>query len=1776
MSDTKQRIAEYKQLLPGLKERIVAVALLLVISLTMVTTTTFAWVVLSRSPEVTGVTTNIASNGNLEIALATGDGKTAPGESKVGDSSASENQSIVGANVTWGNMINLNDPAYGLDNLVLRPAQLNTASLLDSPLYGAVYGEDGRITQLSTNFAYASWISPTDEKPGYFEVSDKLGVRAISSTKIEAVDAEAKYVNMVSAAKNQNLAAANAYAALANNTSYMQSLATMMGLYMTARMNPDDATLSNPDCAVADIQNLRDMYAAFLKCFDQEAEAMAALVNLTLFLQYGDGNTPYTKEDIYGTTTAELKANGIQITSLDQFKKDRTTIATDLEKLKTIASSGTSLKWKDSGLNDIVNNLVNVGACTIGKDNTPISSIGASNAANYISGTQEARITNGILYRFEERTGGYIEVKNLEISAKVKRLGITIPATVKANIQTTAPRDYNLFTNDLTFAESLNDGNYKGGIEVAQDTFGLAVDFWVRTNAAYHGLVLEGNLLTEREEVRATGKDPNGNTVELFTLTISGEDEEGNSGSYTVDLYQLTENNVTTWYNADTHTKVTEEDLGGNTPVPKMETVITVVGYEGENRVWNGEGYSTILSTDNTTQGAGSCYVYYADTPEDQARSLKLLEAMNVAFVDDKGKLMASAIMDTEHFYANNGKVIVPLVLDPGNSVNFGTDDTSGEPIYAITALEQNVATRITAIVYLDGTKLTNDMVLAAADIQGQLNIQFGATPSLSGMENEDLMSKVLTVSASVDQASFDYDTATEPMTTNVTVHVDGDAPSTVEAFFLRAISDTQGSREEMMTFTKNADGDWVAPYTFKVPGKYVLRSVRLDGVEYDLKEPPVVKVAGFAVASLSCTQATDNHITVMTADGSHPVDLTLRFAADDEKKLPKTVQGRFLHDEDGSAVNINFTYNATTGLWSGRATFLTSGDYTMQYLVLDGEYSELDSELWQTASVTLGMRVAVYTTSPHNFKYLGEEMAENQKLLGMQVVIMDNEGNEIGGLQGVKLIYSMAGSISRTMDTDADINEDGKPDGAPWNGSYYVGTFDAITAGPGIWKFARVTVTINEKVNTITTATTSPTFTIMSPEPPEYSDHITVANQFRPNNDATMNAQITNSAAATVQAYIIKTGAAEGVWVDGTIGSPITTTDGKSANHWNFKVPTDAGGNQQGTWTLTQLKLWNVFSADGDQYTEEAPLILDVPAGNTTTVSTSISVSFGENGQNQSFGKDAAGNVTATFMTSHTFEGLFVDITDGAKAPLLDADGNLMVSNVILVLAYTSGTSETYGGYKSDALSNATEGATISVRFKPDSTNNTRFVQDAYYLGDALSPTQVEWISGAAPIQFAGKYETGTLEITVGTTTYTYKGTKDNNTENTKALPANAPVLEVWSKAPTVKVSSINPASGTTYRVYSVSNPDTESQLLTGDFFKKSDYSAVVYLYTPLNNALTVTEPEVTLSLTGIPLDAKASMVFSTSNTNSVNSTFTFGNVNNALAATTTVGKATDGSSAWSGTTYPVLYPAGKMEQNTITVEYGGITYTVSLSDTVTIEQPQAPAAVEYVGIPDTYTGTKPPEVMGDGAMVTVTLPQLTWTATSEEAADNSATWSAYTAVETISDGKVYGYKNYKTRDFLIITTEHRDYQYYEWTKFQSSYTGVINVYEQEMQINQWIINGKTYNAGQTITLTGEGKFMATAVVTSVGEKKLVNTIEQTSYKYLYGYVKGEEVKDAELAGNFSHTPSGTKIGNTVTSSSGAYPSTKIADPTKANANTGTIGTNMTENSSDYQQFWP
>lgn len=1516
MTETQRRIRAYKRALPELRERVVAVALLLAMSASMLASASFAWLTISRNPEVTGVNTTVAANGNLELALASTNefGITeAPGESQVGDSSAAEGQSVTASNITWGNLVNLSDPSYGLENLTLRPAQLNVVSLLDSPLYGAVYNTDGRITQLTSNFAYTTWKKESVNAdgmtvPAHFEVSSDLGVRAISSTKIEAVGADLAYATMLESANAKNLAAGSTYTSMAGNTVYMQSLANMMGKYMTSRMD-NDGTYKNPTIASGDIQNLRDMYKQFLVAFDNEALAMAELLNIQQFLAKGAGNyTAYKQEDIFTLTESELTAQGLKLSNLKQFQDDRNTIYEDYKKLEDLATKG-DLLWLDSEINTIVNNLVNVGLCEIEKNGirTTVNGIisqGADAALGYLGTGNTAIITNGILYNFELRTGAYINVKAMKINVSIKRSFINTTRPVTADIHTAATEVkndqgeiYTLFNNDMVYTKSLNTGEFKGGIPVAEDTYGLAIDLWVRTNASNSYLTLEGNILTEPKEVEPTIKTPSGETVNLYTLTRTTTADDGSSFVETIDVYQgkvidTDENGVTStvdaWFYADNHSVCTLE--AGESPTKKKETIHVVIGYEGENRIWNGEGIG--LSTDATTQGSGSCYVYYADTPEDRARSLKLLQAFKVAFVSADGRKLGSAVMDTEKYYAENGRVIVPLVMDANDSI-YLSEDT-----YAITELQQNEPTRITAIIYLDGTKLTNQDVLSASDIQGRLNIQFGSNAEMQPIENEKLENQILTVSAAVDKHEFDYDTATGPMTTNVEVLVDGAEPSTVEAQFLRQISATQGSREAMMSFTKSAEGKWVSNYTFTSPGTYVLRSVRLDGVDYDLQVPQEVVIKGFSIASLSCDQAANNHVNIMSISGTGSVDLKLRFATEDPDKMPKTVQGRYLR-EDGSAVNVNFRYNSNSGLWTGSATFHISGDYSMEYLLLDGDYVELtaDSGLRQTASVTLGMRVEVETGSPLSFKYVPSEMADNEKLLSMRVLVKDNGGNVLPGRSNVKLTYNMKGSSIKTMDTDL-----------TWNGTYYVGNL--TTTGAGVWQFGSVSV----DGNILNTATRSPTFTILSPEPPEYYGQDTATYQYAPGNDAKMDVQITNSEAAAVQARIVKSGGSE-YWVMGTIGGEFTTSDGKPVNHWTFEVPKDANGYQDGNWQMTELRLWDVFAADGTEYTEESPMVVDLSAtNNKTKVVNRVYVTFAD-GQSKDFGKDANGNVVATFMTSHTISGLNVDIKDFEGNPV---DG---VTDVMLTFAYQTGSSETYGGYTNGNLSNATDGATVTVPLNQQNGINYAQSEDKTLL-------------------YAGNYNTiFSFKVAGG--------------EGKPALAINPPVFTVWSKKPTLTVSGISPtdsnATKITWSMKDANGCDSDAPIFTATDNKQSsytEYAATVYAKATVDNSTqhngSFTRPTLTLKVAGVDSESTVSAILPAGGASAVTFTRTGNGTVQATLGTTASIKT------WTTTlifthTLNAYYGHGTQTINSMTITKGGITYTVTLDHPLTITNPSS-----------------------------------------------------------------------------------------------------------------------------------------------------------------------------------------------------------------------------------------
>ena len=179
MAKTKRKV----KMPSKIRSKMMAAVAMLLVSLILMISTTYAWFTLSTAPEVKNITTTVAGNGSLEIALMPEDGLL--GSIKNGFSSTAVvggTVAIKEANTTWGNLLTLsengNDP-YGLDSITLMPATLNQqaanvgypgASILGT----AGYGFDGRTTTLVYDMVNKSY----NGESGKFNADD-FGVRAI-------------------------------------------------------------------------------------------------------------------------------------------------------------------------------------------------------------------------------------------------------------------------------------------------------------------------------------------------------------------------------------------------------------------------------------------------------------------------------------------------------------------------------------------------------------------------------------------------------------------------------------------------------------------------------------------------------------------------------------------------------------------------------------------------------------------------------------------------------------------------------------------------------------------------------------------------------------------------------------------------------------------------------------------------------------------------------------------------------------------------------------------------------------------------------------------------------------------------------------------------------------------------------------------------------------------------------------------------------------------------------------------------------------------------------------------------------------------------------------------------------------------------------------------------------------------------------------------------------------------------------------------------------------
>lgn len=618
-----------------IKSKLVAAVCMLLVSCIMMVSSTYAWFTLSTAPEVKGISTSVGSNGNLEIALSPTDGDG----TKVGDYAiGADVNDWVAKNLTWGNLLDLSDERYGLQNWTLSPSQLiiSGGKLGAAPLAIPEYGSDGRVTSLN--------MSDVSMESGY-------GVRPVGSASGLSAQAAQLKASLADIINYANKATEVASKSLNENGQAMASI-------MVQHAKAGEGDSNNYGAFVADLQKLTGaldesvdymkeairaalIVAACAADYDNEAAFESAVGAIktadiaTLISTAGEqASAAYTAIGAVATAVSQAQEAADGLSADNASWTQVSGVVTKLMNTTGVKISGYSIadiKAQMSDMNFLLGLATN---CRI--------ELGENSGVYYDIAEIAGNITASTTATVDGGTMGVVTLKNVIITT-------TFTGNPQLTLMHTALKG--------TSAGSAGEGSNNAVI----DTFyGYIIDFMFRTNAA------DSNLLLQTD---------------------------------------------------------------------------------GAQRVYDD-------STNTATQGAGSTFTF-TTTNEKQVATLKgMIQALRVVFFEPGngnnvlGVAKATSVTATEeggtytitgylvlceYTVADNGLVTV------GNAKVDDDNDLNGDQSVILTKLGQNVATAVSAMVYLDGSKLTNADMLTSGEVDGTLNLQFASDANLVPMNNNDL-----------------------------------------------------------------------------------------------------------------------------------------------------------------------------------------------------------------------------------------------------------------------------------------------------------------------------------------------------------------------------------------------------------------------------------------------------------------------------------------------------------------------------------------------------------------------------------------------------------------------------------------------------------------------------------------------------------------------------------------------------------------------------------------------------------------------------------------------------------------------------------------------------------------------------------------------------------------------------------------------------------------------------------------------------------------------------
>lgn len=712
---------DYKRRFPGLstaalRGKLMSTMALLLVATSLLVTSSYAWFVMSTAPEVSGIQTQVGANGSLEVALLNSESWDDLDLLDRGDIDESADEMLTeAANLTWGNLVDLSNPSYGLSQITLNPARLhiqpdgNGFKINSAILKTPIYAEDGRVKSLDTTSAVA-YVYGTGgfNKVGY-------GVRAIGTSATMSI-----YQLGIIAARS-SITAQQSEARTAASSALNQQGGALAGIVVQYAVSNKTSGYTVEDVAAVkalaeglqDALNhietgLRYTFAGYIGSVDanvsQEnyesavAEALNSSTALSaLMAAYSDI-----------TTVVPGMANYISRLNTDQTNVSAVITACDQK-----IAENTTLTWSE--IEALVIPLMNTDSMLVGGKTVealkaevfpdgPSGNPDFTAAFNLLSSggiTITVPSGSGLLSDIADFAGNYtasVMVENFSYGELIQNMNITVGMETAT---TASPVYLRSCTNGLTGVTA----NEATGSSSITDFYGYAVDLAFRTNA-------EGTthlqLQTTPENRIYEGSNENS--------AIQG------GGSYMVFR--------------------TAAGLSA-TKMVKLMQGIRVVFMDEEQSVQAIAALDCALGKDVYTEltadeKAATGYFAYLDATDGDYQIsdmitydqyLALNEESHVEFDKTAGTVKASLYLYSFSMPDGGGS---------GNGGKSGALALGGkQPSSAITELQQDVVQRVTAVVYIDGSYVTNATVAAnaAQSMTGTLNLQFSSDAILMPAE---------------------------------------------------------------------------------------------------------------------------------------------------------------------------------------------------------------------------------------------------------------------------------------------------------------------------------------------------------------------------------------------------------------------------------------------------------------------------------------------------------------------------------------------------------------------------------------------------------------------------------------------------------------------------------------------------------------------------------------------------------------------------------------------------------------------------------------------------------------------------------------------------------------------------------------------------------------------------------------------------------------------------------------------------------------------------------